>query len=80
MPIFKFNFMLAQLIALIGGLFFRVYLKPCPNNTLKRHLVTTLLGICLGHFCYGGQMWHLFLQASISFLALEFCPRKYVHL
>lgn len=76
----QFNFFLSQIIALVSGLFFRSYLKPCPQNTLRRHLIAILWGIILGHFCFGGQMWHLFFQAFVSYLTLEFCPRRYVHL
>lgn len=62
------------------GFLFRSYLKPCPQNTLRRHLVAILWGIILGHFCFGRHMWHLFFQTFVSYLALEFCPRRYVHL
>jgi hypothetical protein len=72
--------MISQIIAIIVGLLFRSYLKPCPQNTLKRHLVALLVGMLLGHFFYGRQMWHLFFQAIVSYLALELCPRRYVHL
>lgn len=77
---FKFNFMLAEVTATCVGLAFRSYLKPCPQNTLRRHLVAILVGILLGHFFYGRQMWHLFTQAIVTYLAIELCPRKYVHL
>lgn len=80
LPLDQLNFMLCQFVAIISGLVFRKYLKPCPQNTLRRHLVALLWGIVLGHFCFGKQMWHLFFQAFVSYLALEFCPRRYVHL
>ena len=80
LPVDQFNFMFSQIIAIASGLFFRAHLKPCPQNTLRRHLVTLLWGMLLGHFCYGKQMWHLFFQACIAFIALEFCPRRYVHM
>lgn len=80
LPLDQLNFMISQIIALIAGLLFRSYIKPCPKNTLRRHLVALLLGIVLGHFCFGKQMWHLFFQAFVTYLLLEFCPRKYVHI
>ncbi|RNA20896.1 lysophospholipid acyltransferase 1 [Brachionus plicatilis] len=80
LPIDQLNFLISQISAIIIGLFFRSYLKPCPQNTLKRHLVSFLIGILLGNFCYGDQMWHLFLQGFVCYLTLQFCPRKYVHL
>ena len=80
LPIDQFNFLTSQLLAILIGLLFRKYLPPCPQNTLKRHLVAILVGFLLGHFCYGRQMWHLFFQGFVCYLALDFCPRKYVHL
>lgn len=80
MPLDQFNFVVCQLVSIASGFFFRAYLKPGPQNTLRRHLVALLWGIALGHFCFGKQMWHLFFQAFVSYLALEFCPRRYVHL
>lgn len=79
-PLDQFNFMICQLVAIISGLLFRSYLKPCPKNTLKRHLVTLLWGIALAHFCFGKSMWHMFFQAFVIYLSLEFCPRRYVHI
>lgn len=76
----KLNFLLSQIFAIIFGLCFRSFLKPCPQNTRIRHLVGFLVGILLGYFCYGGQMWHSFLQSFVCYLALQFCPRRYVHL
>ncbi|CAF0713092.1 unnamed protein product [Brachionus calyciflorus] len=80
LPLDQLNFLISQIFAIIFGLLFRANLKPCPQNTLKRHLVGFLVGILLGHFCYGDQMWHLFLQGFVCYIALQFCPRKYVHL
>ena len=70
----------SELVALIVGLVFRAYIKPSSENIIKRHVVAIIVGILLGHFFYGRQMWHLFTQAIVTYLALELCPRKYVHL
>jgi len=80
LPLDQFNFLVVQFVALISGFLFRRYMRPCPKNTLKRHLVAILWGILLGHFCFGRQMWHLFCQAFVAYLLLMFVPRKYVHL
>jgi hypothetical protein len=72
--------MFSLLIALVSGLLFRYFLKPCPQNTLRRHLVAILWGIVLGLFCFGPKMWHLFFQTFVCWLVLEFCPRTHVHL
>jgi hypothetical protein len=80
LPIDQLNLVIVQLVALISGLLFRNYVKPCPQNTLKRHLIAILWGFLLGNFCFGGQMWHLIFQYFVSYGLLMFFPRKYVHL
>lgn len=71
---------LSELVALAVGLVFREYVKPCFQNTFKRHFIAIFVGILIGHFFYGSQILHLFAQASVVYLAIELCPRKYVHL
>ncbi len=77
---FKFNFLFSQVAAIVVGLIYRSYLRPCPKNTLLRHLVAILVGIILGYFYYGKQMWHLFFQSFVVYIGLLVCPRKYVHI
>ena len=38
-PLDQFNFLLAEVLALIFAFCFRRYLPPKPNNVIKRHLV-----------------------------------------
>jgi hypothetical protein len=39
LPIDQFNFLLAEILALIFAICFRRYLPPKPSNLLKRHLI-----------------------------------------
>ncbi|CAF3579353.1 unnamed protein product [Rotaria sp. Silwood1] len=39
LPIDQFNFLIAEILALIFAICFRRYLPPKPNNVLKRHLI-----------------------------------------
>ncbi|CAF0959983.1 unnamed protein product [Adineta ricciae] len=77
LPIDQFNFLLAELLALIFAICFRRYLPPKPSNLIKRHLAASLLGIALGQFCFGSQIWHLILQSCISYLMLCTIPPKH---
>ncbi|CAF0779940.1 unnamed protein product [Rotaria sordida] len=77
LPIDQFNFLTAEILALIFAICFRNYLPPKPNNLLKRHLIASLLGIALGQLCFGSQIWHLILQSCISYLMLCIIPRKH---
>ncbi len=76
----KVNFFISQLIGLAIGLIFRYYLKPCKENTFKRHIYAILCGILLGYFCFGSQILHLISHSFICWLVLLLCPRNHVHL
>ena len=39
LPTDQFNYLLAEILALIFAICFRRYLPPKPNNLIKRHLV-----------------------------------------
>lgn len=90
----QFNFILAQILALIFAICFRRYLPPKPSNLIKRHLLgrefwlvvprsrgvsflASLIGIALGQFCFGSQIWHLILQSCISYLMLCIIPPRH---
>jgi len=73
----QFNFLFAEILALIFAICFRRYLPPKPSNLIKRHLTASLLGIALGQFCFGSQIWHLILQSCISYLMLCIIPPKH---
>jgi lysophospholipid acyltransferase 1/2 len=69
-----------QLCAIVCGLILREKLRPCSKNVLARHLVTTLIGIALGHFCYGNQMWHIYFHTAITYTATRYLPRDHIHI
>mgnify|MGYP007021847415 FL=1 len=45
LPLDQFNFLLAEVLALIFAFCFRRYLPPKPNNVIKRHLVGKIIEI-----------------------------------
>ncbi|CAF3143433.1 unnamed protein product [Rotaria socialis] len=73
----QFNFLIAEILAFIFAICFRRYLPPKPNNLIKRHLIASLLGIALGQFCFGSQIWHLIVQSCVSYLMLCIIPPKH---
>jgi hypothetical protein len=52
LPIDQFNFILAEILALIFAICFRRYLPPKPSNVIKRHLVGRLFHIFNFHSFY----------------------------
>ena len=76
----KVKFLVSQLVGLIAGLAFRNYLKPCADNTVKRHLVATVLGFFLAFFCFEYQVFHLIIVSMFSYLSLIYFPTQFVHL
>jgi hypothetical protein len=43
LPLDQFNFLLAELLALIFAICFRRYLPPKPSNLIKRHLIGRMI-------------------------------------
>jgi lysophospholipid acyltransferase len=80
MPVDQFNFIVAELAMLVMGLILRLLIVPCPQNAFMRHLVFSLIGICVVFFSHGILIWHLFFQAIVTILAFRFIPRKYIHI
>ena len=53
------------------------------NSFLQESLVFILasfLGVALGYFCFGTQIWHLIAQSSIVYFMLYFVPPKHSYL
>ncbi|CAF0960371.1 unnamed protein product [Adineta steineri] len=80
LPIDQFNFLLSELLALIFALIFRRFLPPKPSNTMTRHIVASLLGLALGYFCFGAEIWHLIAQSAGVYLMLYVVPPKHSYL
>ena len=76
----KVKFLVSQLVGLIAGLAFRNYLKPCAENTIKRHVVATILGFFLAFFCFEYQVFHLIIVSMFSYASLLYFPSQFVHL
>ncbi|CAF0995792.1 unnamed protein product [Adineta ricciae] len=80
LPIDQFNFLFSEVLALILAVCFRSFLPPKPSNTTLRHVIASFLGIALGYFCFGPQIWHLIAQSSIVYLLLYMVPPKHSYL
>lgn len=76
----KVRFVVSQLVALVFGVIYRKSLKACPQNALKRHLVSTLIGLCLGFFCFERFFVHILLVSFVAYVSLHFVPRTRIHL
>ncbi|CAF0901750.1 unnamed protein product [Brachionus calyciflorus] len=76
----KSKFILTQLISLIIGLVFRRFVKASPENAIKRHVIETTVGLCLGYFCFENDFFHLVLIAIIAFFLMKICPRNNIHI
>ncbi|CAF2769942.1 unnamed protein product [Rotaria sp. Silwood2] len=76
----QFNFIFSELLSLILAMCFRRFLPPKPSNILPRHLVASLIGIALCHFCFGSQIWHIIVQSSVVYLMFYVIHPKHSYL
>jgi len=47
------NFVVCQLVAILLGIPFRIFLGPHRASTTTRHIVEIALGLLLAMFCFG---------------------------
>jgi hypothetical protein len=50
------------------------------HENINFSIIASLLGLGLGYFCFGIEIWHLFAQSSIVYLMLHFIPPKHSYL
>ncbi|XP_060574529.1 lysophospholipid acyltransferase 2-like isoform X2 [Ruditapes philippinarum] len=74
----QINFLVCQLVAMAIGIPFRNMLDPRSTSPRVRHAVELLLGIALVLFCFGSQIIHLFIQASLGYVLLQFIGQKWM--
>jgi hypothetical protein len=77
---FKLNLIFCLCFGVCLGPLLRFAIRPCEQNTFKRHLFVVLVGLLMTAFCYGPQVIHLIVHALLSYGLLMFIPCKYVHL
>lgn len=72
MSIDKVNFLVCQLVALLVGFPYRIYLGPHRVSPKTRHFVQVSVGVPLLYFCFGWQMKHIFAQMTICLVIMRF--------
>ncbi|XP_069764066.1 lysophospholipid acyltransferase 1 isoform X2 [Narcine bancroftii] len=73
-PLDQVNFAVCQLFALLAAFGFRLYLSPSRAGPVVRHVVMTMIGICLAIFCFG---WYSFV-AAMGYLTVCQISRVYI--
>ncbi|XP_064481115.1 lysophospholipid acyltransferase 6-like [Ornithodoros turicata] len=66
----KFNFLFCQCVLLLVSFPYRFYLHPSWASPNMRHTVALVVGFGIGFFCFGYQILHLVLQATIVYVVL----------
>ncbi|KAG1671951.1 Membrane-bound O-acyltransferase domain-containing protein 2 [Nymphon striatum] len=67
----RVNFIIAQLAALLLSVFFKNFVHNGKASIHTRHLFNLLGGVCLGYFCFGYQICHIFIQSLLSYIVIN---------
>ncbi|ESO86086.1 hypothetical protein LOTGIDRAFT_129765 [Lottia gigantea] len=79
LPIDQVNFLVCQLVALILAFPFRIVLSPSTTSLTVRHVVQITLGVSLTLFCFGYQIWHLFMLSFVSYILMKYGSKDWMH-
>ncbi|KAL3890664.1 hypothetical protein ACJMK2_002945 [Sinanodonta woodiana] len=79
-PIDHVNFIFIEIVALLIGVVFRKPLGPELVSSRTRHAVSLMLGVAFGLFCFGKQLFHVVVQASICYTCLKMLPASVTHI
>ncbi|EEC06377.1 membrane bound O-acyltransferase domain-containing protein, putative [Ixodes scapularis] len=75
----KFNFLFCQLMFLVISYPYRILLHPSKVSPTIRHLVALGIGLSFGYFCFGYQILHLLVQATIIYGIILFSSPDHMH-
>lgn len=75
----KFNFLFCQLMFLVISYPYRILLHPSKVSPTVRHLVALGIGLSFGYFCFGYQILHLLVQATIVYGIILFSSPDHMH-
>ncbi|XP_042317141.1 lysophospholipid acyltransferase 1 isoform X2 [Sceloporus undulatus] len=78
-PLDKVNFFACQFFALLAALWFRSYLSPSQVSSGVRHVIATVLGVCIAIFCCGWYSIHLFVLVMISYGIMTMVSISNIH-
>ncbi|XP_018495139.1 membrane-bound O-acyltransferase domain-containing protein 2 [Galendromus occidentalis] len=70
----KLNYVVAGFSCILIGSIYRTALHPSKVTPLARKLFTFLVGVLVLYFCFGGDVIHLFVQTTVAYLLIVFCP------
>lgn len=79
LPIDQVNFLVCQFTALAFAILYRKAFCPQAISTEIRHVVALAIGIGLGYFCFGYQISHLVLQATLSYIIMNTVSPHIMH-
>ncbi|XP_054707299.1 lysophospholipid acyltransferase 6-like [Uloborus diversus] len=79
LPIDQVNFLVCQFTALAFAVLYRKAFCPLRVSTEIRHGVALVIGIGLGYFCFGHQISHLVVQATLSYIIMNNSNPQIMH-
>lgn len=79
LPIDQVNFLVCQFTALVFAVLYRKLFSPQNVSAEIRHVVALVVGIGLGYFCFGYQISHLIVQATLSYIIMNTVSPQIMH-
>ncbi|XP_041361304.1 lysophospholipid acyltransferase 2-like [Gigantopelta aegis] len=79
LPIDQVNFLFCQTLALLFAFPFRKHFSPQTCGVVTRHAIELVFGVSLAYFCFGYQIYHLFLLALGCYLLMR-SGQKWMHI
>ncbi|XP_035209744.1 membrane-bound O-acyltransferase domain-containing protein 2-like isoform X1 [Stegodyphus dumicola] len=79
LPIDQVNFLVCQFTALAFAVLYRKAFCPQRVSPEIRHVVALAIGIGLGYFCFGYQISHLVVQATLSYIIMNTVSPQIMH-
>uniref|UniRef100_A0A1E1X484 Putative conserved plasma membrane protein n=1 Tax=Amblyomma aureolatum TaxID=187763 RepID=A0A1E1X484_9ACAR len=75
----KFNFLFCQIAFLLFSFPYRLLLHPSRVSPTARHAVALSVGLVFGFFCFGYQILHLVVQATLVYITILFASPENMH-
>lgn len=75
----KFNFLFCQIVFLLFSFPYRLLLHPSRVSPTTRHSVALSVGLFFGYFCFGYQILHLVVQATLIYMIILYASPERMH-
>lgn len=75
----KFNFLFCQIVFLLFSFPYRLLLHPSRVSPTARHAVALSVGLFFGYFCFGYQILHLVVQATLIYMIILYASPERMH-